>query len=245
MEQKAPSISPIGWGAALIVGLCLIAGTLIGSWTFYRARSLDNSLSVTGSATKAVTSDKVKWISAISRDVLASSLQQGYVQLASDLDAAEAFFAARGVATSTLVVSPIFMNQVYKSNDNAPLEYTLRQTIELDSSDVSGVTAMAKDTQALIAKGVFFSTESLQYFYSGLADLRVSLLGDALKDARARAAEIATSGGSAVGDLKSASSGVVQVLPPNSVDISDYGNYDTSTVDKEVMVTVHAAFSLR
>jgi hypothetical protein len=39
--------------------------------------------------------------------------------------------------------------------------------------------------------------------------------------------------------------GVVQVMQPNSVDISDYGNYDTSTVEKEIMITVKASFSLR
>jgi len=36
----------------------------------------------------------------------------------------------------------------------------------------------------------------------------------------------------------------VQVMPVNSVDISDYGNYDTSTIDKDVMVTVKTIFRL-
>jgi hypothetical protein len=39
--------------------------------------------------------------------------------------------------------------------------------------------------------------------------------------------------------------GVVQVTQPNSVDISDYGNYDVSTIEKEVMITVRASFSLK
>jgi hypothetical protein len=48
-----------------------------------------------------------------------------------------------------------------------------------------------------------------------------------------------------VGSIRSASMGVVQVLSPQSIEISDYGSYDTSSVEKEVMVTVKAAFSLR
>jgi hypothetical protein len=75
-----------------------------------------------------------------------------------------------------------------------------------------------------------------------LPELRVSLLGEALKDARARATEIAKSANTKVGALKSAASGVVQVSAPNSIDVSDYGNYDTSSMDKDVMVTVRATF---
>jgi len=39
--------------------------------------------------------------------------------------------------------------------------------------------------------------------------------------------------------------GVVQVMPVNSVEISDYGTYDTGSIEKEVMVTVKALFILR
>jgi hypothetical protein len=35
------------------------------------------------------------------------------------------------------------------------------------------------------------------------------------------------------------------VLVPNSVDVSDYGSYDTSSIEKEIMVTVHPVFGLK
>jgi hypothetical protein len=98
---------------------------------------------------------------------------------------------------------------------------------------------------ALSQQGVQFSPEAPQYSISNLADLRVSLMGDAVVDAKARAAGIAKAMGQSVGKLKSASSGVVQVLQPNSNDISDYGQYDTSTIDKDVMITVRATFLLK
>jgi hypothetical protein len=34
------------------------------------------------------------------------------------------------------------------------------------------------------------------------------------------------------------------VLPKGGVDVSDYGTYDTSSMEKEVMVTVRATFAL-
>jgi len=66
-----------------------------------------------------------------------------------------------------------------------------------------------------------------------------------MKDAQNRATSISKTTGQKVGSLKSATMGVVQVTQPNSVDISDYGNYDVSTIEKEVMITVRASFSLK
>jgi hypothetical protein len=92
---------------------------------------------------------------------------------------------------------------------------------------------------------VLFSTQSLEYTYSKLPELRVSLLKDAMTDARARANSIASSDGKGVGALTSASIGVVQVLSPSSTSVEDYGAYDTSSIEKEVMVTVRASFQVR
>ena len=92
---------------------------------------------------------------------------------------------------------------------------------------------------------MIFSPSSPEYYVSGLPTLRVSLIGKAVIDARARADSIAKSTGQSVGKLKGASSGVVQVLQQNSNDVSDYGQYDTSTINKDVMVSVRATFTVK
>jgi hypothetical protein len=66
-----------------------------------------------------------------------------------------------------------------------------------------------------------------------------------MQDAQSRAASIAKTTGKNVGILKSAAMGVVQVMQPNSTDVSDYGNYDVSTIDKEIMITVKASFTIK
>ena len=45
--------------------------------------------------------------------------------------------------------------------------------------------------------------------------------------------------------MKSANLGVVQVLPVNSTEVSDWGTYDTSTIEKEVMIPVTVIFTLK
>lgn len=232
----------------LVLGVALILSALIGAFTVYKVRSFDDAISVTGSARVKVASDQAKWAASISRQVKASALKSGYSALASDLKKTIGFYKARGIDESALVISPVSMNEVYDyrpGSENREKEYDLRQTITLQSQDVAKMAVLAKEAQELPMQGIIFQTQSLEYSYSKLPELRVSLLSDAIKDAKARAQKLAEPSGQSVGSLKSASLGVVQVMASNSVDVSDYGTYDTSSVDKEVMVTVRASFTIR
>ncbi|HEU5114676.1 MAG TPA: SIMPL domain-containing protein [Candidatus Paceibacterota bacterium] len=231
-----------------LIALGLIISVAIWAYTFYRIQLFSGSLSVTGSAKTDVVSDQVKWVMGISRQVPQSQLSFGYDQMAADLVLVNKFLASHNVDLNAVTVSPISMDEVYdygKDTSNTEKRYNLRQTITYSSSDVQGVTAMTKDASNLARNGVIFQTQSLEYYYSKLPDLRVSLLADAIKDAKARAAKLAEPSGQTVGPLKAASLGVVQVLAPNSIEISDYGAYDTSNINKEVMVTVRASFAIR
>jgi uncharacterized protein len=229
----------------IILGVCFIAGLSINAWMNYKAKQLDNTLSVTGSAKQQITSDTAKWRSSFSRTVAPSELNFGYSKMKADELLALNFLKENGVNEKDIIISPVAMNQNFKYDPNASKDYTLTQTVEVQSSDVNKITEIAKSTQNLIEKGVIFSSDSLEYYYSKLPDLRVAMLADAIKDAKARAQEIAVSSQKKVGSIKSASMGVVQVLPVNSIEISDYGSYDTQTIEKEVMVTVKALFILK
>lgn len=232
---------------AVILSLGFILSTIIGAYTFYEVRALDNTLSVTGSAKKSVVSDQVKWVTQITRPTSQSSLKSGYAQIAADLDLVKKFYKNNGIDEASLIISPVSMDEVWKNNSNAneEKEYTLRQSIELNSDNVEGITKLAKATDSLISQGVIFTSQYLSYSYSKLADVRVELLANAVADARARANQLVAGTGKSVGKLKSASSGVVQVLSANSVEVSDYGSYDTSSINKDIMVTVKAAFLLK
>jgi hypothetical protein len=246
-SPKISSLSPLVI-LGITVGASLVLSTVIGAFSFYKVRSFDDSLSVTGSARVNVTSDQVKWTASFSRQIKASGLKSGYQAMTSDLKKVLAFYGKHGVQKADLLISPISMDEVYDYSAGAESrekQYVLRQSVELSSSQVVAVKTLADDVPALVLDGVIFQTQSLEYYYSKLPELRVSLLSDAVTDAKARAERIAESSGRSVGTLKSAAQGVVQVLPANSVEVSDYGAYDTSRVEKQVMVTVRAAFTIR
>lgn len=228
-----------------IIGLSIIISSMIGAFSFYSIRSLNDVISVTGSTKVQVKSDKVKWIARVSRTVKESQIKLGYSGIDSDLKQVKAFYLDNGVKESDMNISLIYMNEIYNNDRYAERQYSIYQTIEMNSDKVLDIKNLAEKAQSLTQKGIIFETSSLQYFYSKLPELRVSLLGEAIKDAKARAEQIAQSGGQSIGSLKSASSGVVQVISPNSIDVSDYGQYDTSTIDKEVMITVRATFAIK
>ena len=217
--------------AALVLGLWLVGSGI--------ASRGGNTISTTGSASAQVTADTAKWVVDIHRTAYEGGTQAAYSQVASDSKAVQKYFEALNLASSTVLVSVIYTDQNYTSNQNAPTTYNVHETVTVTTSDVQKVDELSHsigDLSGKVGNGTLLSPQAPEYYVSTLPQLRVSLLGQAVKDAKARAEQIATSGGAAVGTLQNASSGVVQVLAPNSTNIEDYGSYDTSTIQKQVMI---------
>ncbi|MFZ2038881.1 MAG: SIMPL domain-containing protein [Minisyncoccia bacterium] len=234
--------------APIVIGLSILIATIIFSVSFYSSRTTADYISVTGSASKEVVSDKAKFSGNFSRIVKLSTLKTGYALMASDLQVVNNFLKEQKIDLASVTISTVSMEQNYDYNNNqtaSEKDYTLRQNVEVVSTDIEKITSLAKSTQSLIDRGIIFSVWPVQYYYTNLPQVRVDLLADAVKDAQARAKKLAESTGKTLGSLQAAASGVVQVLPSNSLEISDYGTYDTNSVNKNIMVTVKASFELK
>jgi len=228
-----------------LLGLSLIIGTIIVARTFVVVKSMDNVITVSGSAKQEVRADSARWMGSFSRTVTVSGMSTGYAQMKADEQAVVAFLTGQGVPSENITISPVFSNEIWKNDTNAPKEYNLVQSVEVKLDDVDKMTGLAKESSTLATRGVIFSAGMVEHYYQALPELRVTLLPDAIADAKKRAEAIATSSGKTVDSIKSVSMGVVQVMPAGTVDVSDYGMYDTGSIDKEVMVTVKTTFSLK
>ncbi len=228
---------------AVVLGIALLLATFIGAFTFYQVRSLDNTLSVTGSTKEKVKADLVKWSISTNRVVSPEEASSAHARISDNTARIKAFLAKNGVKPEEISISPVFNDDYW--GPNSTRQVNIRQVITVNSKEVDRIKTISENMTALAQEGVQFSPTTPEYSVSSLPDLRVKLLGKAVVDARARAVEIAKSTGQKVGKLKVASSGVVQVMQPNSNEVADYGQYDTSTVDKDVMVTVRATFLLK
>ena len=73
---------------------------------------------------------------------------------------------------------------------------------------------------------------------NGREQVMYEMVAEATKDALARAEAIASSTGNRVGTVRSAQTGVFQITSRNSTDVSDYGIYDTSSLEKDITAVV-------
>lgn len=236
-----PMVAP-----ALALGACLLLTGVIFSVAFYNARVSSGTLSVTGSAKIEVKADSAKWTVSVYRSAFQEGLQGAYASVGSDTAAIVAYFKQQGIAADDITTNTVSADQDWSySNNGGPTRYNVHQEVTIQSTDVEKIRTLAQGVNTLINRGYSISPRQPEYYVSALPDLRVSLLGQAIADAKARAQEIAKSGGASLGALQSASSGVVQVLAPNSTNVEDYGSYDTSTIDKEVSVTARATFQVK
>jgi uncharacterized protein len=229
---------------ALVIGISILGGLWVLS-AGISSRGADSTITVTGSATQNVQADQAKWRIEIRRTAYSGGTASAYAQIARDGEAVKKYFQDQKLASSSITASVISTDENYKQYASDPTTYNVSETITIETTDVEKIDQLSRQLGALSSKidaGTLLSPQQPEYFVSTLPQLRVSLIGKAVQDARARAVEIAKSGSTTVGALKSASSGVVQVLSPNSTNVEDYGSYDTSTIQKQVMVTARAVF---
>lgn len=232
--------------ASIILGVSLILSIFIYTNNQYSMEKLNNTLEVTGSATKTVESDLAKLRSSFSRIVKESGLKEGYAQMSVDQQKVIAFLTENGITEDEYEIYPVSMYESYQYNKtpNSEIEYSLTQQVIVTSIDIEKIQLLSKKTEDLINQDVIYQSNSPEYYYTKLPDERIALLPDAVLDAQKRAQAIAESTDERVGTIKSASMGVVQVMQPDSIDVSSYGTYDTSTIEKEIMITVRASFTL-
>ena len=125
------------------------------------------------------------------------------------------------------------------------VSWSLDQNLVVTSSDVGRIAMTEGRVTNLLREGLNVRSCSPQYTVSNIGEIKIAILGAASADARVRATEIATNSGCQVAEVRRARMGVLQITRPNSTDVSSYGIYDTSTIEKDVSVVVTTTFGLR
>ena len=232
-------------GVALALGL--VMSSLIFGYFYSKSKKGDEAITVTGSAKKRITSDLVVWSSGVA--VEAASVTDAYAQLSGVIPRIKQYLLSKGIAENQMTVSSITTttNKRRDSEGNETSEitgYTLQQQIEVRSNDVAKIAQVAREATELINQGILIESKAPQYYYTQIGDLKIEMLGEAAKDAKERAARIAQSTGNSIGAVRSAKMGVLQVTAADSTDVSDYGVYDTSTIEKDMTAVVNVSFAV-
>ena len=232
MNGKTASILAVGF---------IIAAFVWGAF-FISARN-EQSIRVVGQGVKTVTSDLIKWNMTINKTTNVAYRSEGPSWIQEDLIKLKKYLADNGIEEKDILVEPVSSYANY--GNNGITGYNFSQRVEVRSSDIEKIEKLALDNKALAKQDIYLQYSDLEYFVSNLAELKAEMLALATVDAKARAEEIAKSSGNKICSLLSAKTGVFQIRKPLSMDVSDYGIYNTSSKEKEIAVTVNATFKIK
>jgi hypothetical protein len=235
--------------SALILGAALVWSSSIVADRFREVKLAQQVLTVKGLAEKSINSNLGVWRGSFA--VERTTVPEGYSALQSDTQKVQTLLGALGVKPETIEFGAIQYAAVYKLSPegvemrNEVLRYNVNRPFVVTSTDVPLIQRVAKESSALLKEGVGFYSSPPEYHYTGLDSLKIEMLGEAARDAKVRAERLASSTGNAVGALRGAQQGVFQITSEYSGSVSDYGEFDTSSLVKKIKAVVTMQFAIK
>ncbi len=227
------------------VGVSLVTSTAVASRAYrqrgVQAATREQAITVKGAARQTITSDLAVWQIRVQGE--GQQLPEAYSVLEAAAQRVRTFLTEKGyrpgeIGLAAIGTETIFQRDKDGEETNVVDRYRLQRTFTITTPDVERVHQTAGEVTQLIEAGVFVVSLPPEYYYSKVAELKIASMGLASKDARARADEIARNAGCLVTDVRQAHMGVLQITRPNSTQVSDYGIYDTTTIEKDVQAVV-------
>jgi hypothetical protein len=229
----------------------IIAASVLG----YQVKQVGGgreSISVKGLAEKPIKADRAEWT--VNLQVKGATIADALDKLRKERPALDQFLGKAGFEAAVLTESnesaePNY-EQVEGRNGNMRSVqdgHIARQSITINTTDIGKILAAARGIVQFEADGHTVNYGEPQFLVSNLEDVKMSLIGAAMQNSRARAEEFAKNGGVEVGAMRSASQGAFYILPASAnADVSDWGGtYDKTTVDKIARVVVTVDYGIK
>ncbi|HZF17017.1 MAG TPA: SIMPL domain-containing protein [Steroidobacteraceae bacterium] len=235
--------------AVLAVGL-VIAAFVLGAQLKHVGSARD-TIVVKGLAEKPIRADQVEWT--VGLRVYGDTLAQTLALLRKERPLLDAFLDQQGIdakaRAETGETIDKHMEEVETSSGRVhevQKGFVGTQEIVIRSNDLAKIAAANKAALQFKADGRPVVYSDPLYLVSDLEAVKMSLIGDATRNAHTRAEEFARNGGVKVGTMSSASQGSFYILAAGAnEEASDYGGiYDKSTVEKLARVVVTIEYNI-
>ncbi|MEO7933862.1 MAG: SIMPL domain-containing protein [Chthoniobacterales bacterium] len=247
---------------SLAIAIALVLCTAIASqrWFQVRYRPEKHNIRITGSAKKRIVSDLIQWQATV--EGRGEDRAAAYKTSREGREKVVAFLTAQGIKAEEIIPQSASSEELFekviedkvlpgtttavRSETKVSKGFRSREVVAVRSTDVSRVEKASREITSLLEQGVTVNSESPNYFYTKLGDLKVEMLAAAAKDARTRAENILQSAGNAsIGKLVTADMGIININPANETATSNEGNNDTSSLEKDIITIVHAEFEVK
>jgi hypothetical protein len=236
----------------IIISLAVIIGlTILGSAYKYKFTSTE-TVSVTGLSEKDFTSDLIVWGGSFSRNAM--ELKDAYAALKLDEAAIKTYLNSKGIVDSCIVFSAVSMTKEFQRQyDDRGNEissnfagYTLTGNVRVESQAIETVEKLSREITELLEKGIELNSNTPEYYYTKLNELKIDLLAKASEDAKTRAETIAKNSGASLGGIKKANMGVFQITGKNVNETFSYGgSFNTSSKLKTASITLKVDYQLK
>lgn len=237
---------------AFIFGLALVLSAFFLSDAIKNRNSSADTISVTGLGSTDFTSDLIVWNSTFSKKN--TELKSAYAALERDREAIRSYLISKGVKESEIIFSSVNISKdfenTYDQNYNVRSQvftgYTLTQSIQVESKEVEKIENVSREVTELINIGVELYSESPQYYYTKLAELKLKMIAQATQDAKLRAEQIADNAGAKLGKLKKSDLGVFQIIAQNSSEEYSWGgSFNTYSKKKTATITIKLIYNIK
>lgn len=233
----------------IIMSLSILLAAIVVAAAYTEGhKPAEGTITVTGLGETEFTSDLIVINGTIQADEYDAA--EAYRTLEQHRQKMIAFLASKGVNEEQISFNMPYAykmsRRVYENGDYSGEEfagYNISQSFTIESKDVDTTESAARDLPSLIAEGINIYVNNPMYYYTGLEDVKLSLLSAAAADARDRAMNIAKSSKATLGDLKLSRAGVFQITAATGdEEFSAGGSFNLSSRDKKARVTVRSEF---
>jgi hypothetical protein len=253
-------------GAALALGLCLLlglatAGYYVGEGAA-RLQSNNRTISVKGLVEKEVKADRAVWT--LSLRYVSNDFKYAHTKIYEGREATISFLRRKEFKDeeierqptnteierqSTLTIDKVG-REYGQLKATERFRYVVTTSVVVRTSDVDRVRTALGATEELLKSGVVLDGErkgnaaNPRYIISSFSTIQPKLLTEATKNALAMAQQFASDAGVALGRIRSANHGMIQIFGPDGNDESDPYS-PTSSITKKIRVVSTIEFDLQ
>jgi len=236
----------------LIFSFALIIAAAVLGFEVKQVGGGRESISVKGLAEKPIKADRAEWT--VGLQVKGVNNADALARLRKEKPALDQFLAGAGFEKAALTesneaVEANFEQVEGRNGDMRSVQQgnIARLAITINTTEIDKIIAASKRIVQFEADGHAVTYGPAQFLVSNLEDVKMSLIGAAMRNSHVRAEEFAKNGDVKVGSMRSASQGAFYILPASAnSDVSDWGGtYDKTTVDKIARVVVTVDYGIR
>jgi uncharacterized protein len=178
----------------LALAIAIVMAAFISGKAIQDAKKANDVLTVTGSAKRTISSDYITWRLSVTGEQ--PTLQQTYQEVQEYTARINSYLQDKQIPEGEIILKSLESYPVKEilsngSQSDKTISYRMTQRFEVSSKEVDRIDKLSRQATELINDGIPIESNTPEYIYTQLNKLRIEMIAEATKDAKARAEAIA------------------------------------------------------